>query len=37
MKEDLFYEEELATAIKGIKNSKAPSADSVVNEFLKIC
>ena len=33
--EDLFCEKELATALNGPKNKKAPSADSVVNEFLK--
>ena len=32
---DLFCEEELATVLKGLKNDKAPVADSVVNEFLK--
>ena len=35
MKEDLFCEDELATVLKGLKNNKAPGADSVVNEFLK--
>ena len=35
MKEDLFCQEELATILKGLKNNKAPAADSVVNEFLK--
>ena len=30
-----FCEEELATVLKGLKNNKAPSPDSVVNEFLK--
>ena len=35
MKEDLFCEEELATVLKGLKNNKAPGADSVINEFLK--
>ena len=35
VKEDLFCEEELATVQKGLKNNKAPGADSVVNEFLK--
>jgi hypothetical protein len=35
VKEDLFCEEELATALKGFKNNKAPVAESVVNEFLK--
>ena len=35
MKEDLFCEEELATVLKGLKNNKATSADSVINEFLK--
>ena len=31
----MFCEEELATVLKGLKNNKAPSADSVINEFLK--
>ena len=35
VKEDLFSEEELATVLKGLKNNKAPDADSVINEFLK--
>ena len=35
VKEDLFCEEELATVLKGLKNNKAPGADSLVNEFLK--
>ena len=35
MKEDLFSEEELATVLKGLKNNKAPGADSMINEFLK--
>ena len=35
MKEDLFSEEKLATVLKGLKNNKAPGADSVINEFLK--
>ena len=35
MKEDLFCEEELVTVLKGLKNNKAPGADSVINEFLK--
>ena len=34
-KEDLFGEEELATVLKGLKNNKAPGADSIVNEFLQ--
>ena len=29
------FEEELATVKKGLKNNKAPGADSVVNEILK--
>ena len=28
VKEYLFYEEELATVLKGIKNNKTPGADS---------
>ena len=35
VKEDLFCEEELVTVLKGLKNNKAPGADTVVNEFLK--
>ena len=35
VKEDLFYEEKLPTVLKGLKNNKAPRADSLVNEFLK--
>ena len=35
MKEDLFGEEKLTTVLKGLKNNKAPGADSMVNEFLK--
>ena len=35
VKEDLFCEEDLVTVLKGLKNSKAPDADSVVYEFLK--
>ena len=35
VKEDLFCEEELATVLKGLKNNKAPGADTVVNQFLK--
>ena len=35
VKTDLFCEEELAIVLKGLKNNKAPGADSVVNEFLK--
>ena len=31
----LFWEEELATVLKGLENNKAPDADTVVNEFLK--
>ena len=33
--EDLFCKEELATVLKGLKNNKAPGANTVVNEFLK--
>ena len=35
VKEDLFSEEELATVLEGLKNNKAPGADSMINEFLK--
>ena len=35
MKEDLFNEEELVTVLKGLKNNKAPGADSMLNKFLK--
>ena len=35
MKQDLFCEGELATVLKGLKNNKAPGADSVINKFLK--
>ena len=35
VKENLFYEDELATVLKGIDNNKVPGVDSVVNEFLK--
>ena len=35
VKEDLFSEEELATVLRGLKNNKAPGADSMINEFLK--
>ena len=31
----MFCEEELAIVLKGLKNNKAPGADSLVNEFLK--
>ena len=31
----MFCEEELATVLKGLKNNKAPGADSATNEFLK--
>ena len=34
VKEDLLSEEELATGLKGLKNNEAPSAVSVINEFL---
>ena len=36
VKEDLFCEEELATVLKGLKNNKAPGADSVVMSFLNM-
>ena len=35
VKEALFYGEELETALKGLKNNKAPGAVSAINEFLK--
>ena len=35
VKEDLFWEEELATVLSGLKNHKPQDADAVVNEFLK--
>jgi hypothetical protein len=35
VKENLFCEEELAIVPKGLKNNKAPGADSVVKQFLK--
>jgi hypothetical protein len=35
VKEDTFWEEELATGLKGLKNNKTPDADTVVSEFLK--
>ena len=36
VKEDLFCQEEFATILKGLKNNKAPGADSVINEFLNM-
>ena len=33
--EEAFYEEELAAVLNGLKNNKAPGADSVVHDFLK--
>jgi hypothetical protein len=35
VKEDLFWEEEIATVLSGSKNNKAPDADTVVNDFRK--
>ena len=35
LKKDLFFEEEKVTVLKGLKNDKAPGADSVINDFLK--
>ena len=35
MQEDLSYEEELETVLKGLENNKAPCADRVFNEFIK--
>ena len=34
-KEDLFCEKELATVLKGLKNNKAPGADTGINGLLK--
>ena len=34
--EDLLGGEELAIVLKGLQNNKAPGADIVVNEFLKL-
>ena len=34
-KEDLFCEKELATVRKGLKNNKAPGADTGINGLLK--
>jgi len=36
VKEYLFCEEELIKVLKGLKNIKAPDADSVVNDFLNL-
>ena len=36
VKEDLFCEEKLATVLKGLKNNKALSDDSVAISFLNI-
>ena len=35
MKEGAFWEEELATVLKGLKNNEAPGAVIVANEILK--
>ena len=35
MKENFYSEEELETLLKGLKNNKAPRADSMIIEFLK--
>ena len=35
VKQDLFSGEEIATVLKGLKNNKAPGADSMINEFIK--
>ena len=35
MEEDLFCEEKLLTVLKGLKNNKALSSDSVVSNFSK--
>ena len=35
VKENLFCEEELETELKGLRNCKAPVADTVVNELFK--
>ena len=31
----MFCEEELPTVLKGLKNNKAPGAESLIHEFLK--
>jgi len=36
VKEDLFWKEELATVLKGLKNNKTPGVVCVANEFLII-
>jgi len=35
VKKDLFCEEKLVTVLKGLKNNKAPCANSIENEFFK--
>ena len=35
VKENLFFEGELVTVLNGLKNNKAPGANSMVNEFLQ--
>ena len=35
VKEDSFRQEELVTALKGLKDNKIQGAGNVVNEFLK--
>jgi len=35
VEEDLFWEEKLVTALKGLKNNKAPGSCSVLKEFFK--
>jgi hypothetical protein len=35
VKEDLFFVDELATVLEGLKNNKAPGANSLVNEFVE--
>ena len=35
VKKHMFFDEELVTVLKGLKNNKAPGSDRVVNKFLK--
>ena len=33
MKEDLFWEDDVATVLKGIQNKNSPNAESLIYEF----